>query len=434
LAEALKSLTASKDQTIISHPVICLVSDTLWSGVVKRQFILSKIGFLFSLLVFMLSQSILPKLGTENNKPLRYAILSGRALNYLFSMTRMIAFHLRRSCAAYRYGTLMRVFKIPVPAYLRNFYLCLGFILTWLLMAMCCHEPMLYCIGDAAAWPTEDCEKAGHVQGRYTIFSMTAMFIHWMLLIDMAVFAHKLSAFVLVVKHVLSEVGRFCVAMLFLLITFSSAAASLRHNKLEFRDLPSSANCLFAITVGLYEGDFREYFDAPFLLMCIFFFVTVSAILLINLLIAQLNCSYDYVYADMVGFARLTRATLIADTLQSCPPQRWSRFVSTLRLDQKVEFDEGDVGLAGAIQVKEPASLNPVMVDSINRYGGPCLPDMQWPVEPGQEDEDRFDRIERLMESTLAKLARTNLGLESKTTTGQSEEEAGMSSDASEAS
>lgn len=37
------------------------------------------------------------------------------------------------------------------------------------------------------------------------MFSMTAMFIHWLLLIDMAVFATKLSAFVLVVKHVLSE-------------------------------------------------------------------------------------------------------------------------------------------------------------------------------------------------------------------------------------
>mmetsp|Transcript_69068 Transcript_69068/g.179415 ORF Transcript_69068/g.179415 Transcript_69068/m.179415 type:complete len:1273 (-) Transcript_69068:209-4027(-) len=443
LADALRPLTASKDQTIISHPVICLVSDTLWSGVVKRQFILSKIGFLFSLLVFMLSQAILPKLGIQHSRGLRFAILIGRAVNYLFSMTRMIAFHVRRSCGAYRNGRLVKVFRIPFPAYLRNFYLLLGFILTLLLMAMCAHEPMFYCIGETADWPTEDCDDASSVQGRYTIFSMIAMFIHWLLLIDMAVFAHKLSAFVLVVKHVLSEVGRFCVAMLFLLITFSSAAACLRHDKREFRDLPSAANCLFAITVGLFEGDFREYFDAPFLLMCIFFFVTVSAILLINLLIAQLNCSYEYVYADMVGFARLTRASLIADMLQACPPMRWSRFVATLRFDQRVEFDEGDVGLSGALQVKEPASLNPVMVDSINRYGGTCSPDMQWPAEQGQDEEDRFERIERLMQTALAKLSKTDkrhesAGIDSKNTTGPSglsdeEEEAGISSGSSDA-
>jgi len=405
-AEGLPSLTAAKDQTIISHPVICLVSDTLWSGVVRRLFILSKIGFLFSLFVFMLSQAILPKTGAEEHQWIRIAIFAGRMINYSFSMTRLMLFHLRRCWDGYREGATFRLWRIPVPAYLRDFYRALGFALMWLLLLMCTHEPMLWCAGTTGTWPTEICPRAEEVEGRYTVFSMTAMFVHWLLLIDMAVFATKLSAFVLVVKHVLSEVGRFCVAMLFLLLTFSSAIVCLRHDKAEFRDVPNAANCLFAITVGLYEGDFREYFDAPYLLAFVFLFVTVSVIILINLLIAQLNCSYEYVYADMLGFARLTRATLIVSILQSCPEERWTRFVAGLKFDQCVEFDEGDIGLAGAIQVKEPASLNPVLVDSINRYGGTCSPDMQWPAESGQDDDDRFERMERLMQNALKKLSK----------------------------
>mmetsp|Transcript_108001 Transcript_108001/g.328280 ORF Transcript_108001/g.328280 Transcript_108001/m.328280 type:complete len:308 (+) Transcript_108001:1-924(+) len=267
---------------------------------------------------------------------------------------------------------------------------------------MCTHEPMLYCIGSGSEWPTETCESASSVTFRYTIFCMGAMAIHWLLLIDMAVFSTKLAAFLLVCRHVMSELGRFLVAMLFLLATFSSAITCLRHGKSEFSNLTNSANCLFAITVGLYEGDYREMTGQPALLLPVLLFVTVSAILLINLLIAQLNCSYDYVYQDMVGFARLSRAQLIVDMLATCPPERWKKFVGTLRLEQCIEFDEGDVGLAGGIQVKEPASLNPVVADAVHRFGGTCAAEMQWP-EP-EEQEDRFERLERLMQTALKRV------------------------------
>ena len=33
--------------------------------------------------------------------------------------------------------------------------------------------------------------------------------------------------------------------------------------------------------------------------------------------------------------------------------------MSSLRFDQLLEFDEGDVGLGGGIQIREPANLNP---------------------------------------------------------------------------
>mmetsp|Transcript_22402 Transcript_22402/g.76757 ORF Transcript_22402/g.76757 Transcript_22402/m.76757 type:complete len:236 (-) Transcript_22402:101-808(-) len=194
--------------------------------------------------------------------------------------------------------------------------------------------------------------------------------------------------------------------MCFLLLTFGSGATCLRHDKDEFRNVPTAAGSFLSITVGLYEGDFREYFDTPYLLITIFIFTLVAAVLLINLLIAQLNCSYDFVYADMVGFARLTRCTLIVETLHTCSAVRFARFVSTLKLDHRVEFDSGDVGLSGAIQVKEPASQIPVTKDQIARYGGICSGDMQWPVDASLDEEDRFEKIEKLMESTFAKLAK----------------------------
>jgi len=328
-------------------------------------------------------------------------------VNYMFSMTRMIVFHARRSAKAYRENRTFKILGLPVPAYLRGFFLFLNFMLMVLLILMCIQEPMFWCIGTSGDdWPTGNCAAAQATDRGYTICSMIAMFIHWLLLIDMAVFSFKLSAFVLVVRYVLSEVGRFAFAMCFLLLTFASGVTCLRHDKHEFRNVPTAAGCFLSITVGIYEGDFREYFDTPYLLITIFMFTLVAAILLINLLIAQLNCSYDFVYADMVGFARLTRCTLIVETLHTCSPVRFARFVSTLKLDHRVEFDAGDVGLSGAIQVKEPASQIPVTTDQVARYGGTCSGDMQWPADASLDEKDRFEKIEKLMMSTFAKLAK----------------------------
>ena len=49
------------------------------------------------------------------------------------------------------------------------------------------------------------------------------------------------------------------------------------------------------------------------------------------------------------------------------------------------EFNEGDVGVAGGIQVLEPANQHPTSVESIRRYGGSTAPSMPWPEEPGSQ-------------------------------------------------
>lgn len=393
-AGALNAICVSQDVKIISNQVLVLLSDTLWAGVVRRQFVLSKVGFLFSLVVFMLSQAILPKIETADELNMRIAVFAGRSINYGFSMLRLLLFHWRRIYKAYRTGAVTKG-RCPVPLYLKDEDARMGLLLLLLLMAMCASEPMFYCAYEIpVTGPSEKCREGQDMMQVYIILSMAAMVLHWLLVINLSVFATKLAAFVLVIREVFGEVGKFMVAIIFILITFSSAIASLRHDVAELSTLPKAANCLFATTVGIYEGDYREMLHQPALLGAVFMFITVSAILLINLLIAQLNCSYDYVYGDMLGFARLARASLIVDAMVACPPQRFAKFVASLRFDQLLEFDEGDVGLGGGIQIKEPGNQNPTSDDIIQRYGGTSSPEMQWPEE---EKEDRYTRIKNLI-------------------------------------
>lgn len=52
--------------------------------------------------------------------------------------------------------------------------------------------------------------------------------VHWLLLIDMTIFSTQLSAFLLVVGHVLGEVKQFLTALTFLLLLFGSVLVEKR--------------------------------------------------------------------------------------------------------------------------------------------------------------------------------------------------------------
>ena len=63
-------------------------------------------------------------------------------------------------------------------------------------------------------------------------------------------------------------------------------------------------------------------------------------------------------YEDMVGFARLKRMKIIVEAMAIVSKRRWEVFLDSLRLDKILEFNKGDVGFTGRIQVTEPADVS----------------------------------------------------------------------------
>merc|ERR1711953_414521 len=83
----------------------------------------------------------------------------------------------------------------------------------------------------------------------------------------------------------------------------------------------------------------------------------------------------------------------------------------SLRLEQRIEFNEGDIGLSGGIQVLEPASSHPTTVDMIKRFGGSTSPSIAWPEEENQDDDtDKFERLQTLVKRTMERLNKTGGG------------------------
>lgn len=168
----------------------------------------------------------------------------------------------------------------------------------------------------------------------------------------------------------------------------------------NFEDVYNAIISLFAITLGFYEGDFRDLQDDPVLLAVVLVFVTFSSILLLNLLIAQLNKSYEYIYKDVDGYARLSRASLIVEAMKACTGARWTQFVQSLELDERVEFDKGDLGLSGCMQVLEPSKNHTCTSETIRRFGGSTAQELPWPEDLAtrNKDDDRIEKIEQMLQ------------------------------------
>merc|ERR1719326_853718 len=161
----------------------------------------------------------------------------------------------------------------------------------------------------------------------------------------------------------------------------------------------------------MYSGaHFETYETDALVLACVFVFLVSIMVFLLNMLVAQLTCAYEAVYVDMIGYARLERIEIIVGIMPVVSEKRWRAFYDSLKLEQKCEFNAGDIGVTGGMQLMEAANLNPTTQDMIKRFGGSTSVEMQWPAETentGGDENDRFDRLENLIQKTLKRITKT---------------------------
>ena len=401
--KALEWLVDFNCPKIISHSVVEIFTDMLWSRVARYYFLIGRLYFFSTLCVFAVSQAILPSytegaLSAEEN----LTVFICRCYIYVGCMCHLLVRSIRLCCKDFRSRNFNRPCCIPVPEHLCSMSEFGNMCLFWTLFMMCIQEPILWCLGDPSGDGllfTSNCDGGRKHADAYAALSCVAMLLYCALVVNLSILSMRISSFVMVCGAVLSEVGLFLMAASFLIVSFALGICSLAHQSSGFQGLGNAAYSLFAIMLGLFpSGELDAMQEHVGIIITVSIFVIFIAIFLLNLLVAQLNQAYQIIFPDMQGYARLTRAGVIVSGVEHASRLRWQRFLSSLQLDQRLEFEEGDVGLAGGIQVTEPSWAHPTTVDSIRRFGGSTSADMPWPEdEKLMTDDDRFERLEKLI-------------------------------------
>merc|ERR1719310_2539826 len=404
-AKNMEWVVKSNDPKLMVHPMLVLLGDIVWNRVAMRSFIQRKSWFVFTLFVFVMSQSIIKGLleADPEDAGLRYAIFAFRLFIYIFSMGLMIFGHFSKIIGAFRRGDVLRIGKCAVPTYLTNWQEAFNLVLMLVLMSMLATEPILHCFGaDDTDMFSPYCKDIQGVSGVYYTLNMVAMVLYYTLLLDLAVFNNRVSAYVLVCGRMLAEIALFLLAIFCVLLTLSSALSCLEQDDEAFQNIGAGMMSLWEMLLRMFSTDhYKSLHDIPVVLIGVYVYLVIAVVFLLNLLIAQLCCSYDAIYADMVGYARLKRCRIIVETMPAVTPKRWTAFKDALRLDERIEFNEGDIGVAGGLQVLEAANAHPTTVDTIKRVGGTTSALAQWPEEEGDIEDDKFGKLEALIKKAM---------------------------------
>jgi len=410
-AKTIEWLCDFQDPSVMCDPVVALVTDTVWDKLVFHNFLFSKIWFLFTLIVFSTGQSILTHHGEGEDELTSQEELFGvfalRVFIYIFSMGVQVRHHIYHMFRSIRMGDFIWIGQLPIPAYLQVWQETVGLMLTIDLLALIASEPILHCLTHHMEKTFGQYCEGSEVKFVYSLLSSLGVVFYFVLLTDLSVLSTKVSAFVLVCRRVMGELVLSILAATFLIITFSFAVCALDQGDPHFNGFSYSLLHLAKMILGMVPGDDHDQAEQyPSLMACSIVYMVVSAIFLLNMLIAQLTCAYQATYDDMVGYARLNRGRIIVDTMPFVSAGRWERFINGLQLDKPIEFGQGDIGLSGGIQVLELASLNVTTVDMIKRYGGTTSPEAMWPQdgEANHDDIDKFEILERTVQRSLARM------------------------------
>jgi len=402
---------------------MALLSDIVWKNVTSSRFLVSKMWLIVTLCIFVSSQAFLEHLHdgeggrAANDIVERVTIFGCRVFIYLVSMTQMIFTHTFKLMNNFFEKDFVTVYGFPfVPRQFLEWQELASFVLGVTLVGMLCTEPIIHCLNTGIENNTlfiEVCGASRNITFLYTLLGMAAMFLYYSLLFNLVVFSNRISAYALVCGGMFSELGLFLFAFFAAILTFSSCVSVLRHEFEfdSFTNIPHSIVALVEITLGMYTSEKHESLKTePLVFIVLGVFMICVIVFLVNLLVAQLTCAYDGIFVDMLGSARLTRIRVIVEFMPKVPASTWAKFVRCLQLEKPLEFNQGDVGLPGGIQVLEAANLNPTTVEQIRRFGGSTSVTNQWPEEDNLDEDDRFDRMEKLIQQAAQMVKRSRGG------------------------
>ncbi|CAK0879603.1 unnamed protein product, partial [Prorocentrum cordatum] len=408
-SKAIEWVTDNGDPKIVCHPVISMVTDVVWSRIAFRTFLMGKMWLLVTLVVFICGTSAMKhtKNGVDN-EPIRYTITACRCFIYMFSLGQWMYYHAKHTLKDIRSRNFVHFGIIPLPEYLTGFQDACSCMLTLCLVSMIAMEPILHCFPhrdedfENNGLFTEVCPQAKGLRKSYSVVAALATIMYFSLTIDLSVFSTRVSAFVLVIFRVLAEVALFLFGLVAVMLSFSCAVSALDHNHKDFEGILASALSMIEITFHMYDtSQYANMVNEQAVLVAVILYIITTVVFFSNLLIAQLNCAYQSTYQDMVGYARLNRGKVVTEAMSFASDLRWQKFLASLRLDERCEFGEGDIGLAGGIQALQGK------VDMIRRFGGSTSPLAQWPEDDalGEDEDDRMERLEKLIDKAVKRMA-----------------------------
>ena len=221
-----------------------------------------------------------------------------------------------------------------------------------------------------------------------TTFSMCIQFVQLLTISD------KLAAFTYTIGRMFEDVYRNLLVISIISISFSATLTVLREDNFETLDI--SIIGMLRTIIGLHSPS--TTYVSPVGMFVYVLFIVIIDVGFLNILIAQLALAYESLTKETAGFSRMNRAYTTVEIESIMSVKRRTKYFDELGFENPLEFDNGDAGPPGGLQVLEPASVRAdprYIPDRIMRYTGEANENDPWPRLDGAEEESQVIVEER---------------------------------------
>ena len=419
LSRALISYVRFNHPQTIMHPILAFSLDLLWERLALRFFLMDRVLTILNCIIFVLAECYLNQKSMINDPLTSKVLAAARLLVYTLGFFRLVYWHTCQVYSAYRHKATTKVCGLSFPQYLCRGSAILSFLIMVDLLCMLTVEPMLHCLGQGEETIAFRCEEWTDTMSLlYEIFVVLGLFLYVILIVEVGSISIKFSEYRVLCLHAMEQV-LLCFGVVALTIfTFAFAISGMPRevahlsNITDWENVGAILSTLIRLAFGAMDlGAIEEtVMESPLLIIVIIFFMMLVYSFFFNLLVSQFCGVYTSLAADIKGHARLARGEIIIETFKAVKLRRWNRFMDSLNLEQKVDFEQGDIGLAGGIKTFEPALAHPVAKDQIIRFGGRTEGHLPWPEKNLAEEHT----IERTVQRTIQKSLQKFLGKNSR--------------------
>jgi len=427
LSRALISFVKFKHPGIITHPILTFTLDLLWQRLVIGYFLSGQLMTLFNFVMFILAGCYLnnPAMETPVTTTL---LLVARLLVYIVGMGRLLWWHTLQMYKAVANNDVWRCRKFLgpigvgfiIPKYLQRGTERIGLLLTMDMLGMLAFEPLIHCISPdqilqvhCEAW-TEPMSFA------YGVLLVLGIFLYLLLVLELGHVSIELSQFRVLcgsaAKQILLCLGVvsvviFSFALAITALTFTVPQPEIDEGSHgygwshEWEDTGTILTTLMQMALGLMPlSEVHGMVEhSPLLFVIVAIFMLLVYTFFFNLLVSQFCGVQASLAKDVTGYARLARGDIIVGVLKEVKMSRWQSFVRSLELEKRIDFEVGDLGLAGGIKTEEPALDHPVTQDQIRRFGGQTDPSLPWP-EKLTKETGLESMIQRTIQHSVQKM------------------------------
>jgi len=215
----------------------------------------------------------------------------------------------------------------------------------------------------------------------HTAITSISTFLIWIQFIQVLILSKRLAAFTYTISSMFVDVTRNLFVILVIMVSFSFTLSTLRQPGYE-SSTQAVVNLLY-IALAMSSAESEALEDYGFVVLIAF--VIIIEIGFLNILIAQLALIYERLSVDKEGYAKMNRAYTCVEIESFLSQHYRKKLWDELNFDLPLQFEPGDDGPSGGVQVLEPASVRAqvkYVPDRVLRFPGEASPLDPWPVDP----------------------------------------------------